>query len=247
MRLAAVLFLALVLSAGAALPAWAVDGEELLRTVDRNLAPESYESYRKLVNIEPDGSKREYTLYTVKKGQDRVASVFLAPASEKGRATLRQGENMWLHIPEVGKPIRITSLQSVTGGVFNNADIMRLDYQVEYAVESLEEADGAYLLKLKARTAEVAYDRLEMRVDKALLVPTEIRCLAASGMLIKTLYFKQMTDFGDGVQRPAVIETDSPLHQGYKSVMIFAKVQARDLPDEVFTLTFLPRVESLRR
>lgn len=35
---------------------------------------------------------------------------------------------MWLYIPNVGKPMRITSLQSVTGGVFNNADIMRLDY-----------------------------------------------------------------------------------------------------------------------
>ena len=45
------------------------------------------------------------------------------------------------YIPNVGKPIRITSLQSVVGGVFNNADIMRLDYHVEYDVQQLEDME----------------------------------------------------------------------------------------------------------
>ena len=40
--------------------AYAVDGNELLRQIDRNLAPESYELYRKLINIEPDGKKKEF-------------------------------------------------------------------------------------------------------------------------------------------------------------------------------------------
>jgi len=54
------------------------------------------------------------------------------------------------------------------------------------------------------------------------------------------------TDFGDGLARPAVVETDSPLHKGYKSIMVFARMKRRDLPDEAFTLNFLSRVESLR-
>jgi hypothetical protein len=65
-------------------------------------------------------------------------------------------------------------------------------------------------------------------------------------MLIKTLYFKEVKDFGGGLVRPAVIETDSPLYKGYKSVMILAKVKAKDFKDEVFTLTFMPNLESLR-
>jgi len=64
--------------------------------------------YRKIVNVEPDGKKKEYTMFSVKKGLDKVAALFLAPASEKGRSTLRVGENMWLYIPNGGKPIRIT-------------------------------------------------------------------------------------------------------------------------------------------
>ena len=101
-----------------AAPAFAVDGPKLLEQIDRNLNPETYESYRKIINIEPDGKKKEYVYYTVKKGKDKVAGLFLEPASEKGRTTLRLDENMWLYIPNVGKPMRITSLQSVVGGVF---------------------------------------------------------------------------------------------------------------------------------
>lgn len=247
MRTIKILALGLFLTVLSAHPALALDGNQLLEQVDRNLAPVSYEMFRKLINIEPDGSKREYTLYTIKKDQDKIISIFLAPASEKGRSTLRLAENMWLHIPNVGKPVRITSLQSVIGGIFNNSDIMGLDFSVEYNVERMEDAGEAHMLFLKAKSDVVAYDRLEMRVDKKSLVPVEIKCLAASGMLIKTLYFKEITDFGEGLIRPAVIETDSPLHKGYKSLMVFAKVKKRDFPDEIFTLNYLPRAESLRQ
>ncbi|HSR35696.1 MAG TPA: outer membrane lipoprotein-sorting protein, partial [Desulfurivibrionaceae bacterium] len=157
-----------------AAPAWAMDGQELLTKVDRNLQPESYEMHRKIINIEPNGSKKEYVLYSVKKGQDKVVALFLAPASDKGRATLRLGDNMWLYIPNVGKPLRITSLQSVVGGVFNNADILRLDYSVEYNVANVADKGETYLLELKAKSGSVAYDRLKMTVDKKALVPTVI-------------------------------------------------------------------------
>lgn len=225
----------------------AVDGVELLKKVDRNLEPESYESYRKLINIEPNGAKKEFVIYSVKKGKDQVATLFLSPTSDKGRATLRQGDNMWLYIPSVGKPMRITSLQSVTGGVFNNADIMRLDYAVEYDVKAVEEKGEAYVLDLKAKTGEVAYDRLVMTVDKKLTLPTEIVAYAASGMLMKTLYFKDIKDFGDGIKRPATIETDSPLYKGYKSLMLYSGLKKKDFPDEVFSQGFMARMEELRK
>jgi outer membrane lipoprotein-sorting protein len=232
----------------AALPvAAAVDGTQILQKVDRNLEPESYESYRKLIDVQPDGSKKEYVLYTMKKGRDKVVALFLSPPSDKGRATLRLGDNMWLYLPDVGRPIRITSLQSVTGSIFNNADILRVDYGVEYNVETAEEQKDAFLLSLKAKTGEVAYDRLKMWVDKQALLPVTIECYAASGLLIKTLHFKDIKDFGGGIKRPATLETDSPLHKGYKSVMLWSGLKKNSFPDEIFTLNYLPRVQELRK
>ena len=237
------MFMCLYISA----PVFALDGNEMLKKIDRNLNPESFEMYRKLINIEPDGSKKEFVMYSVKKGKDKIASVFLSPASEKGRSTLRIGENMWLYIPNVGKPIRITSLQSVTGGVFNNSDIMRVDYSTEYNCEKVEPADEGHILHLKAKANTVAYDRVKMWVYGKRLLPDKLECFASSGMIIKTLYFKNIKDFGNGIVRPAVIETDSPLYKGYKSIIVFAKVKVKDLPDEVFTLNYMSKVEGLRQ
>jgi outer membrane lipoprotein-sorting protein len=220
-------------------------GMEILKKVDANLQPESFESYRKLINIEPNGAKREFLLYTLKKGNDKIASLFLSPASEKGRATLRLGDNMWLYIPSVGKAIRITSLQSVVGGVFNNADIMRLDYHVEYDVSGFEQRPDGYLLNLKAKTGAVAYDQVKMWVEKKTVLPTKIECYAATGLLIKTLYFKEVKAFDAGTQ-PSVIETDSPLYKGYQSIMAYARVKKRAVADEVFTLEFLSKLETIR-
>jgi len=71
---------------------------ERLKRIDEKLMPESYESYRRLIDEYPDGKKKEFTVFSVKKGLDKVAMIFLAPASEKGRTTLRLGENMWLYL-----------------------------------------------------------------------------------------------------------------------------------------------------
>jgi outer membrane lipoprotein-sorting protein len=227
------------------LPAFALDGQQLLKQIDRNMNPESYESYRKLINIEPDGARKEFTLFTVKKGTDKMASLFLTPASDKGRTTLRLGDNMWLYIPNVGKPVRITSLQSVVGGVFNNADILQLDYDAEYRVEKVEEKGSEYLLHLKAKTKSVAYDRIRLWADKGKKLPNKIECLTEAGMLIKTIYFKDIKNFG-GISRPATVETDSPLYKGYRSVMLYAKLKKRNFKDEVFTLNGMATINSLR-
>lgn len=226
---------------------WALDGKALLEKVDRNLEPESYEMSRKLINEEPDGKRKEFILYSVKKGRDKVAALFLAPASDKGRSTLRQGDNMWLYIPNVGKPVRITSLQSVTGGVFNNADILRVDYSEEYDVASAREEADHVVLDLKAKTGTVAYDRLVLSVDRKTVLPTRIEAYAASGMLVKTLHFKDVKDFGGGIRRPATVETESPLYKGYRSVMLYAALKKREVPDEVFTLNFMSRLDELRK
>lgn len=225
----------------------AIDGTALLRQVDRRLNPPSYDAYKRLINVEPDGRTREYLLYQVAEGREKVAALFLSPASDKGRSTLRVGDNMWMYVPNAGKPIRITSLQSVIGGVFNNADILSLDYSSEYDVTTVGESGDDYLLELKAKTNAVAYDRLKMWVTRKDTLPTRIECLTPTSMSIKTLHLKDIKDFGGGIVRPSRVETDSPLYKGYKSSMVFVQIKARTVPAEVFTLTFMPNLESIRR
>lgn len=219
----------------------------LLEKVDRNLQPVSSESYKKLTNIEPDGSKKTFLLYQAKKDKDKMVSLFLEPQSEKGRSTLRRGDNMWLYIPNVGKPIRIASMQSVVGGVFNNSDIMRLDFSAEYKVTGQKEDSSTYTLTLKAKNDMVAYDKLIMTVDKKSITPQKVVCYASTGMLIKTLTYKNIKTFAPGIVRPAVVETVSPFYKGYKSVMVYGKISPKSFANEVFTLDNISKVGTLRR
>ena len=229
-----------------ALVALAQDANALLKSVDENLMPESYEAIRRLINEEPDGSKKEFTFFTVKKGKEKIALLYVAPASEKGRATLRLGENMWLYIPNVNKPIRITSLQSIVGGVFNNADLMQLDYHEEYDAVFAGETPNNRILELRAKNNTVAYDKLKMWVTKQDTILRKIEAYASSGILIKTLEFKEDKDFGNGLVRPSVIETTSPLYKGYRSMIVYQRIRPRQFRDEVFTLNYLGRLGELR-
>ncbi|MBA4311655.1 MAG: outer membrane lipoprotein-sorting protein [Chlorobiaceae bacterium] len=224
----------------------AQDANVLLKTVDENLMPDSYEAIRKIINEEPNGSKKEYTFYTIKKGKDKIAMLYITPASEKGRATLRLGDNMWLYVPNVNKPVRITSLQSVIGGVFNNADLMQLEYAVEYNASYAEGTEKVYILDLKAKNKTVAYDRLKMWISKDKKNLLKVEAYSASNMLIKTLEFKEDKNFGGGLIRSSVIETSSPLYKGYRSLMVYQKIKKRQFPDEVFTLTYMSRLGDLR-
>lgn len=220
---------------------------DILVQIDKNLQPGSSESYKKLINIEPDGSKKEFLLYQAKKGSDKMVSLFLEPESEKGRNTLRLGDNMWLYMPNVGRPIRITSMQSVIGGVFNNSDIMRLDFSSEYYLIKQEDKGTHFELELKAKNDTVAYDKLVMSVDKKVLVPLKVECYSSTDMLIKTLFYKNIKDFGNGVIRPSVIETLSPFYKDYKSIMIYGKITQKEFSDEAFTIENIANVEKLRR
>lgn len=224
-----------------------LNANELLLKIDSNLQPQSSESYKKLINIEPDGSKKEFLMYQAKKDKDKMVALFLAPESEKGRATLRVEDNMWLYIPNVGKPIRIASMQSVIGGVFNNSDIMRLDFSTEYKVVKQDENAKEYILELKAKNDTVAYDKLIMSVDKKTVTPKNIECYSVSNMLIKTLQYKDIKNFGSGIVRPAVVETTSPFYKNYKSVMIYGKITPKSFSNEAFTLDNLSKAGELRR
>ena len=224
----------------------AIDGDQILQKVDERLFPDSFESYRKIINEEPNGNVKEFVFFTLKKGRDQVAMLYIEPAIERGRATLRLGDNMWLYIPNIGRPIRITSMQSVIGGVFSNADIMQLDYSVEYSAEIYEETSELWILNANARSKTVAYDKLKMWIQKDNYNLIKIEAFASTGILIKTIEFKELKDFGGGITRPAVMETTSPLYKNYKSVMVYAGMKKRVIPDEVFTLAFLNRLEELR-
>jgi outer membrane lipoprotein-sorting protein len=223
-----------------------MDGGDVLRQIDERMWPASYEMHRKLINVKSDGSKREYLMYTLKKGRDRVVNLFLAPPEEKGRVILRIGGNLWLRIPDVEQALRVSSMHSVVGGIFNNWDLMVSDFSAEYEVQDMKTENDIYILTLKAKSKWAIYDKLRLRAGRQDLLLRKLEAFSNSDTLLKTLTFRDIEDFGGGIVRPAQVETESPLWPGVKAVMVFAKIRKRELPDELFTVNFMSKIDDLR-
>jgi len=100
---------------------------------------------------------------------------------------------------------------------------------------------------VSARNDTVAYDKLIMTVDKKSITPKKVVCYASTGMLIKTLTYKDIKKFAPGIVRPAVVETVSPFYKGYKSIMVYGKITPKSFANEVFTLDNISKVGTLRR
>ena len=64
---------------------------------------------------------------------------------------LRNGDNMWLYMPNLKRAVRVASRDSFMGGDFNNADVLRVNYTADYTATLAEESKDAYVLELKAK------------------------------------------------------------------------------------------------
>ena len=90
------------------------DNNQLLQLLDRNLNPESYESYRKLINIEPNGREKEFVLFTVKKGRDKIAALFTGTVLASSCST---SQSLSSGVPpDVARSADVPSLFDVTLG-----------------------------------------------------------------------------------------------------------------------------------
>ena len=114
------------------------------------------------------------------------------------------------------------------------------------AVLKAEEDEDTYSLTLKAKSKWAVYDKLRLRAGKGDLLPRKLEAFSTSDVLIKSLVFSETKDFGDGIVRPAMMETQSPLWPGAKAVMVFGEIRKRDLSDEVFTVNYMPKINDMR-
>lgn len=237
------LFLLLLILAPSA---YALDGDEVLSRIEGNMWPESYEMQRTLNTTNRDGSERVYLMFTLKKGRDKVVNLFLEPAEEQGRVLLRVGGSMWLKLQDVERPLRVSSVHSVVSGLFNNWDLMMSNFSSDYAVLNAKEEEDAYVLTLKAKNDWVIYDTLEMRAGKQDFLLRKVEAFTTAGMLLKTVTFRNIKDFGDGIVRPSVVETASPLWPRVKIVMSFGEIRKRELSDDVFTVDHMSKIDAMR-
>lgn len=190
-----------------------------------------------------DPEIRDYEILS--KGNDRTIVRTLAPASDRGQVLLMRDRDLWLYMPSISQPIRLSAAQKLTGQVANG-DLARANFSGDYtpAIVRTDTIDDQtyHVIELKAVDRSVTYHRVLYWVNRSNNWPHKAEFYAISGKLLKTCHYQNFKEAA-GVVRPTTLTMVDALTEGGKSVLEYSRLQARDLPDRYFTKDYLTRLQ----
>jgi hypothetical protein len=242
-----VVALAVVFLLVAVAPARADEAADIVR--DADLARRPADSFIWKVTITSQEAKKDpaadgFEVFV--KGSARVFVKFVAPARNVGRSLLALDRDLWIYLPDAGKPVRIPLSQRLVGQVANG-DIARVDYAGDYAATLVgdEPIDGApcHVLDLKARTKDVTYAGIKYWVTKDGRRPVKAEFYAATGTLLKTGRFGTFKDVGAAKPIATRLVLTDAIRKDRTSVLDFGSVTIRDLPDKYFDKNYMKMLD----
>ena len=178
------------------------------------------------------------------KGNENTIVMVTEPAADRGQIMLMKGRDLWMFLPSVSQPVRLSLAQRLTGQVANG-DIARANFVGDYTPKLLrsERVDGeeCHVLELTAVDRTVAYHRVVYWVRQKNSFPHKAEFYSLSDRLLKTARYGNFQQMA-GRTRPTRLVMQDALRKGEESVLDYSGMVLRDLPDKIFTRDYLKRL-----
>jgi outer membrane lipoprotein-sorting protein len=223
-----------------------ISAEEILRRADAVRFPQ--ESFEVGVDIRTavDGKPTGEGVYRVlSKGNENSLVLTLEPASERGQILLMKGRDLWIFLPRVSQPVRLSLAQRLVGQV-SNGDLARANFVGDYTPKLVDtqtiDGKSLYVLELTAVDRSVTYQRVRYWVEQRNYWPYRAEFYSLSGRLLKTCRYEEFRRLGS-VTRPTRLVMTDALNKGEVSTLEYSDLKPRDLPDRVFTKDYLKRLQ----
>ncbi len=223
----------------------AVDAAALLQQADAIRFPREQFETRLTVTNHEDGEAREVREYKVmSRGNEHTIVLTEEPASERGQALLMRGRDLWIFMPSVSQPVRLSLSQRLTGQVANG-DLARANFAGDYraSVAGRERVDDkdCWVLDLEAAGEGVTYARVKYWVEQGSARPVKADFYAVSGRLLKTARYENFQELA-GRERPTRLVIEDAVKEGEYSVLEYNTMTLRELPEHMFTRQYLRRL-----
>lgn len=232
-----ILALLLLMAPGAG---WAMKASELLKKVDEYRFPGGDLSFQVEVSDYEDKTQDKQTRYKVYTMGTRFARIETEfPERLKGRKLLMRGHDLWLYLPSIKRPTRVSFQQRLTGEVANG-DLARISFSEDYvaALASPITAKSIHL-KLTAKHKTTTYRKVELWLQPKTLRPVKAHYFALSGKLLKVSEFSQpKTYLGKPLLTRTVIR--DALNPKRFSVLEYSHFRKEKLDAAFFTKESLP-------
>ena len=199
-----------------------------------------------LVNSTSGGQPQEPRRYRIlSKGSESTIIQTQEPATERGQNLLMKGRELWVFMPSVSQPVRLSLAQRLTGQVANG-DLARMSFADDYVPKAVgtEKIGGRdhHVLELLASERSTTYPKIVYWVRAGDFHPHKAEFYALSGRLLKTCVFGNFQMLGGSVRPTRLVMTDA-LKTGEESVLDYSGLKTRELPDRMFTKDFLRRLD----
>jgi outer membrane lipoprotein-sorting protein len=197
------------------------------------------------VNSSNAGQSVETRQYRVlSKGNENTIVMVTEPAADRGQIILMKGRDLWIFLPNVSQPVRLSLSQRLTGQVANG-DLARANFAGDYTPKLVrtEKVDGEdhYVLELTAVDRTVAYHRVMYWVKQKSFFPHKAEFYSLSDRLLKTCRYENFQQML-GKVRPTRLVMQDALRKGEESVLDYSGMVLKDLPDKIFTRDYLKRL-----
>lgn len=206
------------------------------------------ESFQVDVNINttaPDQPVDMHKFRVLSKGNENSVVMTTEPASERGQILLMKGRDLWIFMPSVSQPIRLSLSQRLTGQVANG-DLARANFTGDYTPTILrtEVIDGEkyWVLELLGVDRSVTYHKVLFWVRQSNFWPYRAEFYSLSNRLLKTSRYENF-EMTLGKLRPTRLVMEDALHKDEVSVLEYSGMKLRDLPDKIFTKDYLKKLE----
>ena len=223
-----------------------VRARKIVEDADRIRFPaEGFQVDVSIVTSREDETDDPRTYRVLSKGNENTVVMITSPASERGQILLMKGRDLWVFLPNVSQPVRLSLSQRLTGEVANG-DLARANFAGDYNPKILrtETIDGEQyeVLELTAVDRSVTYPRVVYWVRQSNSAPYKAQFYSASNHLLKTCTYGKYEKVL-GKLRPTELVMSDALHGGEKSVLDYSAMKLRELPDKVFTKDYLKKLE----
>ncbi len=230
-----------------AAPARAQDAmQDLLEKADEIRFPrEGFQVDVAIANSAP-GKEQDNRKYRIlSKGNENTVVITLEPASEKGQILLMKSRDLWVFLPNISQPVRLSLSQRLTGEV-SNGDLARANFSGDYTPQGLRtetiEGETYQVLELSAVDRGVTYHRVVYWVRQSDGRPYKAEFYSLSDKLLKTCRYLDYKKVA-GQMRPTRLVMEDALRSNEESVLEYSNMKLRDLPDKVFTKDYLKKLE----
>jgi outer membrane lipoprotein-sorting protein len=166
------------------------------------------------------------------------------PAAERGQIMLMKGHDLWVFLPNVSQPVRLSLSQRLTGQVANG-DLARVNFANDYnaKLDRSENIDGEamFVFELLARDRNTTYHKVLYWVRKSNNWPYKAEFYSLSDRLLKTAEYEDFKPIAGRVRPTKLVMKDALRHD--QSILTYTEIKPRDLADRIFTKDYLKRLE----